>query len=272
MYNDLRIERDRLALEAGLSLDLNGLLKNTFPNIVQGFTALKGRFAPDDTAFQLPAHQQDFMTELGKHSYLDISPLAAFVPEGLKVSYLEYSEVLTRAAVHASGTSVDTINKFAVFLAQLVSNADAKLTTTSMRRELTVAENERNDINKALGKCFGLGSTRTEVTYSDVVARNKDWVAVFKASEALVKLMSSVDRKTLNKKIDECVQLLGIITNKINRGELAGVSPQVVTNLSDGAYAVAQEMEFFAAIYYKTLAYSQCVNRTMDNFRKVFKK
>jgi hypothetical protein len=46
----------------------------------------------------------------------------------------------------------------------------------------------------------------------------------------------------------------------------------MLTNLSNGAYQVACELEFFAAIYYKAQAYAEALNRTVEHFQTVMKK
>lgn len=271
MHNELRLTAELVALEAHLSMDLAGLMKNTLPQIVSGFANLTGRFSPTEPAVPLTSRQQDFLRELQKHPYLDVVPLAAYVPEGLKVPYVSYAAPLLRAAEHASKVSTDTLYKFATFLAQIISNKDSKLSTSSMERELKAVSQMREHLNQALGACFAPGSTRAEVTYGDVVGRHSDWPVVFRDTDALSKIVNGIDRKVLDKKIEECVGYLNIVKTKLERNEMDGVSPQVVQNLSDCAYAVAQEMEFVAAVYYKTLALNQSVNRTMDHFRSVFK-
>lgn len=271
MLTSLRIERDRIAMEAHLSHDLVGLLKNTFPTIKEEFARFVGSFSPSDPGIALTNKQQAFLSELGKHEYSDIRALRAFVPEGLQLGYLEYLKPLTPAVDHAANV-LDFMSAYSVFLSQLISNADGKLSMVTHRRVNQDSEKARAALNDQLGKCFKPGSTWSEVTVGDVIGRNSDWRPAFIGVETLTRAINKVDRGQLQKKANECSELLDVLMNKIERGDLEDVSNQVVDNLADGAYTTARELEFFAATYYKTQALTTCVNRTVDHFIQVFKK
>ena len=76
----------------------------------------------------------------------------------------------------------------------------------------------------------------------------------------------------MGKKLDEAVILTTKLIDKINRGQMKGVSPEVVKNLSEGVYEVAKEMEFFSATYYRVMSLNESLNRTVTHFKEVFKK
>lgn len=269
MINALRIERDRIALEASVSLNLQSLLKDTFPSIVAGFAGFVGGFSPKAPAIQLTSKQSEFIRELTKHPYLDIAPLAAYTPEGLNVSYLHYLQKLTPAVLHAVQI-LPTLSEYATFLAVLLTNTDQKFASSPVPRKFADMEKNRQLLNHDLGVCFFKGSTRTERTMGDVVDRNNEWTAVFHQSDELVKQVNSVDRGALNKKVAECVELLEKIKTSVEKGNLEGVSSSVVVKLADGAYTVASELEFYVVTYYKVAALAESINRTVAHFKKVF--
>lgn len=270
MLNQLRIQRDMVAMEAFLSTDLFGFMRDIVPSLVNEFHNFTARFAPDAPAIPLTSAQADFVKEINKHSYLDLVPLTAFVPEGLETTYLEYSDRLDVAVDHADRILTEVLGPYTVFLSQLISNKEQKLSTLSMESFYKKLEEGRKNANLALGGCFGKGSTRTEVKYGDVIRRNNDWPTVFHNVEHLSKEMNRVDRKLLTKKVTECDHLLSIIIEKIKREEFVDVSPQVVQNIADGAYQIAAELEFFSVTYYKTLAFVEAINRSMQHVRQVF--
>ena len=270
MLTSLRIQRDLMALEAFSIVDVQTLLKNVFPTVRTEFQSFVSRFAPDHPALAITSKQSDFLSEVNKHSYLDIAPIAAFVPEGLATTYFRYSEVLLQAAEHSSKTTLQELSAFSVFLSQLITNADRKFSTTEFLKSYQALEHMRGELNKDLGSCFKRGSTATETTIGAVVERNAEWPHVFHNADQITKLMNSVDRNALNRKVAECVELLEIITKKMERNEFEGISPQAVNNLADGTYQIAAELEMFSAVFYKVLSYTEAVNRTVVNFKNVF--
>ena len=269
ILNSMRIERDIVALEASLSQNTQQLLANIFPSIVDEFNGFIGRFMPSTPAIALTSKQFSFLKEITKHNYMDIVSLGAFVPEGLNTTYLKYAEKLMPAAVHASGILSGIISTYSVYLSQLITNKDHKLVTQSFTKVFKELADERESISKDLGKCFKNGSTATDTTIGKVIDRNNDWSKVFHSCNELTKLINIVDRKALNKKVEECSHLLSLIIKKVKQNELENISPQNVENLADGAYAVASELEFFAVTYYKILAYTESINKTIQHFDNV---
>lgn len=271
VLSQLRDQRDQIALEAFATADVRTLLTDTFPAMVRGLIGYTDQFVPETEAIVLTPDQNNFIKEISKHRFLEISALAAFVPEGLNTTYYHYSSQLLLATIHASRILTGSTTAYSTFLAMLITNVEQKFSTKSFDIVYHKLAQDREELNEALGACFAKGSTRSERTLADVIDRNADWTHVFHNGENITKLINSVDRKALNKKIIECKGLLEVLMKKIERNEFEGISPQVLKNLSDGAYQVASELEFYAAVYYKILAYTTAVNNTIQHCRKVLK-
>ncbi|EKD22668.1 MAG: hypothetical protein ACD_84C00015G0001 [uncultured bacterium] len=58
---------------------------------------------------------------------------------------------------------------------------------------------------------------------------------------------------------------------KIKRNEFDGMSPEIIRNLSDGAFQVASELEFYSVMHYRVTAYANAVTRTAEHFEKTMK-
>jgi hypothetical protein len=262
----LQQQRDVVALEAFTAPDLSGLVNKVFPTIESGIAGFRGMFTTTP-AVGLTSNQRDFLKHIEKERYTNMMPLAAFVPEGLKVSYLEYAMALFAAAEHASHVPA-VINDFATFLASLVSNRAAIFETTSKRKQFYSLKESRDAFTKAISKCFD-GTNRSEVKIENVIDRNADWAEVLKHCDTMSRAMNSVSRKELNRKIEECTELLERIGKMIQQGHFDKVSPEVVMDLSEGAYQVASELEFYSVMFYRVEALCQSVDRTMKHVEKV---
>lgn len=267
MSKQLRIYRDQLAMEAISAPDVTAYFKGIFPAVVDTFQSFIHNIRPSDQALSLAPSHRDFLKALPRHSYTDLTALIAYQPEGLAVPYLEYAEALLQAAEHA-GTIMETLNPYSVYLAQLITNPDLKLSTNSRDKEFKFLEQERDKLNNQLGACFKKGSTKAETTYGAVIQRNKDWDDIFMRLEAISRNVNGVDRKVLLKKIEECSSHLDVIIKKIGQGDMEGVANQTVMNLSNGAYQIACELEFFSVVYFKSEVLLAAVHKTLDHFKK----
>ena len=271
----LDILNKQITMEAFAGGDVSKLLTESFPLVVNDtkdyIVNFLNSFKASEPGLALNFNENKFIKEINKHAYLDYSPLSAYVPEGLNVKYLDYAVSLEKAATHVSIIMNGTLNKYSMFLSHLINNNDIQLSTSSFNHEFKQLEEIREKLILELGNCFKSGSTVTETTIGNVISRNADWDKVFISANTISKLINSVNRNDLNKKIKECTEYLDIIINKTKRNELNKLTPEGISNLSAGAYSMAKELEFFSIIYYKSLAYVNMLNKTAEHFNKIFK-
>lgn len=260
-----------VALEAHHTSDVLGLVKGVYEDVTHAFGNFVAHFNPSEQpALHLSSDQAKFLRDLGAHPYMGIRGVTTFTPEGLNVPYLTYLEALEAAVQHTAAMSQDILNPFSTFLSQLVSHHDTALSTQRLDILYPSAAANRARLNQKIGACFLAGSSRTERAYEDSVARNSDWPQLFKQLDQMVQAINKIDRKALDKKAHECVELLELIKKKIERNDFGDMSPEVAQNLSAGAFQVASELEFYAAVYYRVLAFSGAINRTVERLRQNF--
>jgi uncharacterized protein YukE len=247
-------------------------LKNLIPDLQKNFQGFIQGFSRNEPAAQLKGNERDFIKLVEGRVYLNLAPLLAYVPEGLQVSYLEYLEVLTSAVLHCHDTTLKTLNDYSVYLAQIITNRQLKI--TGMPHDATYAKMEqaRQALNKKLAACFKPGSSKAEATYGDVVGRNNDWVEVFKDVARVDHLINTLDRGLLHQKAEECNNQLNTIIKQIRNNEFEGAGPEVVNNLSNGAYQAGAELEFFAATYFRVMTFNQAVSDTMAKVTEIIKE
>jgi hypothetical protein len=246
-------------------------LQKNFQSYLNNFTAL-GFFKSDNPAIQLKSNEREFMRTLDGRVYLNLSPLMAYVPEGLDVSYLEYLTVLREVVLHCHSTTLTTLNEYSVYLAQIITNRQLKVTTMPHDAMYAKMEKTRTELSKRLAKCFKPGSSRAERTYGDVVDRNAEWVDVFKLVTEIDHLVNTISRDDLHKKAEECNAQLGTIIKQIRNHEFEGAGPEVTNNLAAGAYQSGAELEFFAATYFRTMTINTAIADTMNKVSEILKE
>lgn len=259
-----------VALEAHLTDDVVGLVRGITSDIHDSFGDFVARFAPNLPGLQFSGRAGGFLREVPKHNYVQVRPLLCFVPAGLKSTYMEYLQPLSQAVAHATSAQEKVLNPYTTFLASMVSNHDAAISAVDITRGYAALQEEREALNKQLGKCFTPGGQQSQRTLGDVVARNGDWSLVLNQTDALVQAVNRADRKALDKKLHECVELLEILKRKLERKDFGDISAQVATNLAAGAYQSALELEFFSVTYYRVQALAEAVNKTVEHLSAVF--
>ena len=64
--------------------------------------------------------------------------------------------------------------------------------------------------------------------------------------------------------------MLDLIEKKISRQELEGVTPQIVTELSEGAYQMASQLEMYSTVWYKVQNFVTAVNYSTEVVIRAF--
>jgi hypothetical protein len=269
MHNQLTILRNAVALESLSMRDMTAYFHDIMPSLHTSFKDFVGRFNPKQQPIQgFTSQQREFEKELGNRPFMTISQITAYIPEGLDVPYIDYAEVLLDAVKHASRV-MDVLVPYTAYLAELVTDKQAVLSTKSFEAEFKLIEAERKRINEELGACFKKGSSKAEAAIGDVVQRNADWPQVFQRCNDIMTAINDVNRSSLLKKVNECNTYLEIILKMAREGKVGKVAGSAVLNLADGAYQVASELEFYAVAYYKAEVFVGCVNQTVEHFKKV---
>lgn len=270
MINSMRITSERVALEAFVAADLVGLVKRAFPQLLEDFKGLMGFTSSVEQAIQLTPDARSFVNDIArKHSYVDIAPLTAWVPQGFVGDYLSYAPSLQAQVTHVEQLLGNTLGPFTGFLAKVLTNYDDQLSTQTT--SYIQLEKVRNGLEADNAKHFKAGSTAVQSSLGDVVKRNADWEPVLQLANELVTRMNKIDRRLINKKIAESSDLMERLIRQIKNNKIDHLTPQVITNISNGAFQVAKEVEFYSIVYYRVLAFSDAISKTVTATKAVFK-
>jgi hypothetical protein len=268
-FEELQVQRD-LALESMMVANPFERLTNLLPIAVSAFKHMLGLMSTDAPAANpLTGDQAKFVKTVASRNYLNLSQMPARVPEGMKGTYLAYLHVLTEASTHASQV-VDRLSAYTLFLGTLINEHGAELSTRFDRAQYTALRAARDDHTSMLATLVQPGSVKVDTTYGAVVERNADWKAIFEALNLVAAQINGVNKRTINKKVEEAAQYLEIIERKVGRGELAHISPQMVTEIAEGAFQMGKEVEYFVAIWYKVQALTESINATVLQLNKVY--
>lgn len=269
MTNQLKLLREGVALESISLRDMSSYFQDIMPSLHNSFKDFATRFSPRQAPVQeFTSQQRDFEKELGNHAFMSITQVTAYVPEGLEVPYLDYAEVLLEAVQHASKV-MEVLVPYTDYLAGLVTDREASLSTKSFEVEFKLIEENRKRLNEELGNCFKKGSTKAEAALGSVVSRNADWKSVFQRCNDIAATINNVNRAALLKKVSACNAHLEVILKMAREGKISKIAGNTVMNLADGAYQVASELEFYAIAYFKAEVFIGCVNQTVEHFKKV---
>lgn len=197
--------------------------------------------------------------------YMSISKISLVVPEGLNKPMRDYLDALEKSCAVSTGFIENSVIPFERFLADISSK---KTSVSNSGKYMVVQSNVDVDIAKAnalLGKCFSNGSHNAYSTFGKTFGSIRDYIDCEKRCDALNQWLAKVDLGDLKKRLAHISQLTDTIIEYIDNGKLADVSPINLKYLSQTAYNIGKEVEFFAILLYRI----QTVTATIQRAHKI---
>lgn len=271
MIDNLKKQRDIIAFEASVETQITDFMKSGFERVYGDVRGFLSGFATPPSHPKITKENKDFLNIVAKTSFVELMDLPAFVPEGVVVDYLTYINVLHDATTKLQRLVPNLLNNYASFLGTIINFEDkAKGSWVSFEALLKKEEIEFERIVARLKSCSKEGRDETRVTIDKVVGRNADWTSVFKELGELNSDFYRINHNDIKKAIEQCVVNLDIIKKNINNGKYGDASHETVKTLSDMAYSVATELEFYAIIYYKIESLNKSIKDTCNGIVEIY--
>ena len=268
MIDELKVQRDIIALEAFTLSNPSQLLSGFFPSIGKKLKDLALKFKADEPAIRLDSRQKDFLKRLEKLNYLDIRGLTLVDHTGINTSLANFSGIISSLASQLKNIQKEVLNPFSTYTASLISRDDHKFDTTNyfttFQKYASGIEKDFTQLNSFVNPRVG-----TDRTIGDLIDRNKDWLDIFKYLNDAQRDLNSVDRNAMQNKVKEISSYIDLIIEKVKSKELEDVSPEVVRTLAEGAYQCAHLLELYSINYFYLLAVSTIVNDTMSKIMDI---
>lgn len=203
--------------------------------------------------------------------YADIIQYRAEIPEGLKVTFLEYLEVLQPAQERANNIIKNVIDPFSKFVSKMVSDEVFRNQAGHQIRELSNLEPEYVKVVKDFEKCFAKNDYKSSAGFIEVVKRNNDWKRVFSETVALKKVYDDFPQEELTKKLNRLYEMLDELVEQVKLDQYDSVEKEVTELLSKGMYNVAKEVELAALTTFRTKTFITVIDINIGNLEEMIK-
>jgi len=249
-------------------------LLSAMPEIVQGFLPVKAELdAPQDIVkhlreLKLSRDQDKFLRVASAVPYSDLREIRAFVPAGLSATYLDLLAVLLPASEHAMDVRSLVIEPYLMLLAKLVSDKQGTMSTQNHAVAYKKLSANREEFTQRFAKLYKHNSEETQTTIKHVVERNGDWKPVLQAINTVAVNLEAVDLQGIQKQLAQCSDYLDLLYERLQKGEMSDATREVAQGLADGAYSVAQEMQFLSGVYFRALQLTKAVDDTIVHVNK----
>lgn len=246
-------------------------LVGAMPGVIGGFFPVSASLdAPKEALGQLgnlklDRDQKKFLEIVSVVPYSDLRELRAFVPAGLKATYLDYLTVLVPATEAAMDVRSTVIEPYMLLLAKLVSDKQGAIGTLNYAPAYKKLAANRENLQKAFAALYEKNGEESQTTMKKVIERNADWKPVLHLLSCASANLEAVDLPGIQKQLAQCSDYLNILYERLKSGEVTDTTREAAQGLADGAYSVAQEMQQLSGTYFRTLQLSTAINDTIKH-------
>ena len=271
VYNSLEsleMDRDYIRVEA-FSLDpIINKLVGVLPDLKRNFDNLL-HFTDDKHAkITRSPSEQKVLAYVKSREYAELRTIKVFIPQGMQVSYNNILEVLQPIVKHLTCLYRDILQPYAQFLAQMATHVGTRNNTMDYKKAYDTLEHDREDRIAQLAACFARNSVQAEAPYSQAFQNNSEWVQVIDLAKKLTDEMNSIDRNLIQNCVKECSQYLDILYHNLQTDPNKKASHEAATHLSDGAYQIARELEFYSLAHYRLMTVTGSLDNTINRLIK----
>lgn len=243
-------------------------LLGAMPDILSGFRSTKGSLdQPQEVVSQiremnLGREQVKFLRIVKDVPYSDLRGLDAFVPAGMQVGYMEALGALQPATEYCMSVRGRVIEPFMMLLAKLVSDKQGTVTTTNYSQVYKKLNEHRELLINRAADQFAKNNQEVKTTVGKVIDRNSDWPGVLHGIANCSANLEAIDLKGIQKQLAQCSDYLEMLHTRLKEDK-GDTSREAAQGLADGAYSVAQEMQFISATYFRSLQLTKSIDDTI---------
>jgi hypothetical protein len=240
---------------------------------------LKARFSIENTFDKFistapielrPSHGFDRF--IATTPYTDTMHLRAEIPEGLRVTFLEYLDVMIPAQQRANDVLEFVLKPFEKFVGRLISDEVFRNQSGQHIKEFKDLEAGYKKTIEAMGKCFGKNDYKASAPFSEVVKRNGDWRNVFAKTGELRTLYQAFPQKDITSRLNVLYESLDALVEQIQRDQYARVEADVTKEISAGMYHIAKEIELAGLTTFRSKTFITAINTTLLNMDEIAQK
>lgn len=230
-----------------------------FKGIVESFTQVETETVnlklPDSKTARIAI---DCVTHMG---YTSVRKMDVTSPQGLSVPYITVLKALNSAASHACDLNSKVLAPYTHFLAVLLNtrNSSAPHIKTF---DFAKINDGRAQAKAALDACYNEGFEVSN-QFGNLFANANEFKLAVNDMETVNHNFSTVNHAAVVRAIKPIKQYLRDIYNEIEAGRLENLDSDSIRCLSDGAFAVASEIEFVSISYFRAMGVFGCMTDTI---------
>jgi hypothetical protein len=200
--------------------------------------------------------------KLQKNLYINIMDLPIFIPPGLNIKAIDYSNVLEEAVEINIKLIPNILNPLQRYLSIILTDINLLNQKTLHTSLKDFQSNDTVTMNKKIGRSFITGSTQVTKPLKDVYSNFNEMKLTFQKVEEISAKYNSISYDGVKKTINTTNHYLKVIINELENYE--GKDLIEVNKLNQYVFTAALEIEFYGVMGYYLTSFITSLNRTYE--------
>lgn len=187
---------------------------------------------------------------LASASYLQVTSLNVFIPQGFKGNFSDYTTTLLLAVKFTNGIEA-RMTKFNQLVSALISDKSTRLSTSDLSTATNSMESEREIVRKALGEFVSPnGSRHNRASLGDVY---RSLTEITDVNSKIVDLLEKANELTLlqvKKLADDASELLTVLGEEAAKGTIGELSNESYRSLASATLTMARDVELHSVLMF----------------------
>ena len=272
-----------ISLEAGVVGNAVSTIRNFFPRLKQAIMPafdeldkVKPFISKDDNLYKLTSNEKDIEDFITRVPWEDLSVVHVPTPEGFVGNYVEYARKIFALFDYTQDVSFPAIEAYYTLLGNVLTNKEPKLSTKDITSQYKTLAKDRVNTNTGITANFIKGSTVAEGTMGKLFKSPDEVTELFRLRHKLIDSIKQAPLSKVKNRADKISECLDTIIAQVNENKIDYLSTQQLKNITEGAYEIAAQIEFFAINYYRVEILINTIKlvkeRLLENKRKRYSK
>lgn len=271
----LESQLDRLALESNFVNNLVDQFSELMPNLAAKLQDTADSFYKsslfDKSKVKDLRSSYDKTRKIVEHAdFINYSDTLVSIPEGFKGDFMVYLALLTKLSPLVYKEANNLLSEYNFILSDFITNKEAKKSNMGHKNLVNKVQVVRTSHLKEIGHYFG-STVGSKTKLKSVIGRFGDLKDLSNLAIELERTQDVSNLQALSDGVNKTVSLLDIIKKNLESNQITEVSGMTADGISQGAYVIAQLIEFVSIFRFKCDQAVASVENTLDTLQRIIR-
>lgn len=261
---------ETVALEAFSFSGMANRVADIIPNLVYSFKRDLKPLTDKLDLTRMDVNKAALTKAINAANYTEIGDIYVSVPQGFVGAFSEYIPALGKAVTFTNDVT-SRLTEFNQLLSILISDKQSRMSSRDHAVASNKLEKEREEIRSALAVFFKATSRSSRAKLSEVYQNCNEILSTVDTAGEVIMLANAITLKEVESLISTSVELLNAISDKAEKRQLEGLSPEALKSLASSCLTAARDVELHSHLMHQTWQLKHAIQKNAQELTKALR-